>query len=237
MDEFYLRRHQEIKKLAAYCHRRIKKDQVVLDYLKSRKVLPQTIDSFQIGVFPKDLREILSKLDNDVLIKTNIIYNASASVFKTYYPLVIPVLDVNGYYVGIAGRTLLPNKEREAIGIAKYKNSSYDKADALFCLSRAIPEIRKQNKAIVVEGHFDAISSHQAGITNTVATCGTALSKKHVILLARYTDNIDLMFDNDPPGNKAAERALLKRSKPDLKMVRTLPPEPFKDIDEYLASL
>ena len=90
----------------------------------------------------------------------------------------------------------------------------YTKGKILYGLSFAKDEIRRQDKAILVEGYIDLISLYQNGIKNVVAVSGTALTEDQVLLLSRYTKNIVLLFDADTAGIKASMRSielLLKR--------------------------
>ena len=115
--------------------------------------------------------------------------------------------------VAFAGRVL--EAEQKA---AKYLNSPesliYIKGRILYGLSHAKDEIRKLDKAIIVEGYMDLISLFQNGIKNVVAVSGTALTDEQVQLLSRYTKNVVLLFDADTAGIKASMRSieiLLKR--------------------------
>jgi DNA primase len=127
----------------------------------------------------------------------------------------------------------------------KYLNSPetelFEKGKTLFALDKAKTAISKQDKAIIVEGYFDAIALHSAGITNAVASLGTALSLNQIRQLLRYTESkqIILNFDADKAGTNAAERAigeiasLAYRGDVNLRILR-LPDG--KDADEYLKS-
>ncbi|NEQ27179.1 MAG: toprim domain-containing protein [Microcoleus sp. SIO2G3] len=119
----------------------------------------------------------------------------------------IPICDLTGRVIGFGGRALGDEQP-------KYLNSPetplFDKGKTLFALDKAKAAIAKQDSAIVVEGYFDAIALHTAGISNVVASLGTALSIAQVRLLMRYCDSkqVVLNFDADAAGNKAAERAI-----------------------------
>ncbi|MGB3207249.1 MAG: toprim domain-containing protein, partial [Crinalium sp.] len=121
--------------------------------------------------------------------------------------LIIPIHDTQGRVIGFGGRTLSDEQP-------KYLNSPetelFDKGRTLFALDKAKDAIGKQDQAVVVEGYFDAIALHEAGINNVVASLGTALSLNQVKQLLRYTDSkrIILNFDADAAGTNAAERAI-----------------------------
>jgi DNA primase len=127
----------------------------------------------------------------------------------------------------------------------KYLNSPetevFSKGQHLFALDRAAEAIRRADGAVVVEGYFDAISLHAAGITHAVAALGTALSKQQIIQLCRCCDSkrLVLNFDADRAGVRAAERAidevehLALQGQLDLRVLQ-LPDG--KDADEYLRA-
>jgi len=121
--------------------------------------------------------------------------------------------------------------------VAKYLNSPessiYHKSRILYGLSHAKDEIRKQNRAILVEGYMDLISLHQNGIKNVVAVSGTALTDEQIQLISRYTKNIILLFDADNAGVKASMRSIELLLKQDMEVrVITLPQG--EDPDSYV---
>jgi len=120
--------------------------------------------------------------------------------------IVFPILSVQGRVMGFGGRLV---KDEDG---PKYLNSPetvvYRKSDVLYGLHAAKDAIRKQDAALVVEGYFDCLALHKHGFTNSVATCGTALTAGHVRMLLRYTQNLYPLFDADEAGRKAAGRAL-----------------------------
>jgi len=119
--------------------------------------------------------------------------------------LMFPVLDALGRVIGFGGRTLGDDP-------AKYLNSPesalFDKSRALYGIHAAKDEIVRQKTAVVVEGYTDCLMAHQFGVTNVVATLGTALTGEHAKALSRYADRIVLVFDADEAGRRAADRAV-----------------------------
>jgi len=229
------------EKLSGVCHELLYYDKNLFKYLTNRNLSARTIERYKLGAFPKDLRVLLNKMHSDELIDNGIIWNASESKFKydnIYYPVVIPIRDVNGRTIAVACRTLENDISRKELGIPKYKNSEYKKAHHLYGLDSAIDAIRKYDKVFVVEGYFDVISCHQSGIMNVVATGGTWLSKRQVALLSRYTENIVLLFDNDEPGRKSANKVinnLANSSFLKVNLMHKFTPNGYNDIDEYLC--
>ena len=226
--------------LADVCHRLLLDNDDLMRYLRDgRKMTDRTIKTYKLGAFPTDLRDLYSKHDMNPkeLREQGIIINADYSSFKLY-PIVIPVRDLSGKCIAIGCRTLLSEEKRKERGIPKYRNSVYKKTSHLFGLDTAIEAIRQLDKVFVVEGYFDAIQAQQHGMSNVVATCGTMFSEKQLITLARYTENICLLFDNDDPGRRSAKKIMDKFRNFDgsIKLIYAFTPNGHKDLDEYLSN-
>jgi DNA primase len=120
--------------------------------------------------------------------------------------LMFPILDAAGRVIAFGGRKIDEADE------PKYINSPetrlFSKSQTLYGLSQASQEIRKLNEVVVTEGYTDTIACHQAGIRNVVATLGTAMTREHATLLARYCTRVVLLFDGDDAGQRAADRAV-----------------------------
>ena len=121
--------------------------------------------------------------------------------------VIVPIHDRQGRVIGFGGRSLDGSEP-------KYLNSPetelFEKGKHLFGLDKATNAIRKDDRAVVVEGYFDVIALHAAGITNAVASLGTALSSQQITQLCRVSDSkrIVLNFDADGAGVRAANRAI-----------------------------
>lgn len=206
----------------------------LLYYLKSKRGLTdETIRSYRLGAFPKDLRILFEHIHPKDLKEAGIIWKADTSPFQ-YYPIVIPVRDFMGNAIAISGRCLLPEQKRKTLGLPKYRNSSYTKTAHLFGLDKAKDAIRELNKVFIVEGYFDVITAHQKGFRNVVATCGTLFSHRQLTVLARYTDNVCLLFDNDDPGQMSVKQVMNKLEGTEINIEYEFTPEGFKDLDEFL---
>ena len=120
--------------------------------------------------------------------------------------LVIPIRDERGQPVAFTGRTVNPTEVR------KYVNSpetaAYTKGRVLFALDLAREGIEKAGHAVLMEGQFDVISAHQHGVSNAVASSGTALTDEQIKLLKRFTEEVVLVFDSDSAGTKAGFKAI-----------------------------
>lgn len=148
----------------------------------------------------------------------------------------VPIRDRQGRVIGFGGRSLDGSDP-------KYLNSPetevFEKGKHLFGLDQAANAIRKDDRAVVVEGYFDVIALHAAGITNAVASLGTALSGQQITQLCRCSDGkrIVLNFDADRAGIRAANRAIGEVEQLALQgqlELRVLHTPSGKDPDEYL---
>ena len=220
--------------VSKFCHKRLLQDENVLKYLKNRKLTGETIEKFEIGLFPQDLRELYSIVSPEDLKKADIIYHASSSKFKTQ-DLIFPIKNVYGEYIAIAGRTRLSEKQRRRT--PKYINTIYAKSHNLFGLDLAKREILKERKVYVVEGYFDVITPYQNNIKNIVAVCGKYLSNRQIALLARYTNKIVLIFDNEEEAQQRANKIAEKKQYDGIEIIAKNPFKntEVKDIDEYLT--
>src|SRR5690606_35093356 len=211
----------------------------VRKYLKERKIKPQTITSFGLGYAFKGWENFLNyaktqKLNLNKLAQLGLLGKNNDGRFYDKFAgrLIFPIFSPNGRVVAFAGRILDPNEKA-----AKYLNSPessiYIKGRILYGLSFAKDEIRKSDKAIIVEGYMDLISLYQGGIKNVVAVSGTALTEEQVTLLSRYTKNAVLLFDADTAGIKASMRSIELLLKKDFEVkIAELPSG--EDPDSYI---
>lgn len=119
--------------------------------------------------------------------------------------IMFPITDLHGRTIAFGGRVV-------GSGEPKYLNSQetpiFHKSANLYALDRSRNNIVTSGTAVVVEGYTDVIALHEAGITNAVATLGTALTERHVKLLARFGKRVVYLFDGDEAGRRAALRAV-----------------------------
>ena len=183
-------------------------------YFQERKVKPQTMRAFGLGFALNGWENFLSfaqdkKIDMEKALSLGLVgQNKDGRLYDKFSGRIIfPIFSPNGRVVGFAGRIM---EKRE--NAAKYLNSPesliYVKGRILYGLSHAKDEIRRLDKAILVEGYMDLISLHQSGIKNVVAVSGTALTEEQVQLVSRYTKNVVLLFDADTAGIKASMRSI-----------------------------
>lgn len=121
--------------------------------------------------------------------------------------LMVPLCDPQGRVIGFTARLLIDDKNAP-----KYINTPqttlYDKSRHVFGLHHAKEAIRRSQFVVVTEGNLDVIASHQAGVRQTIAVAGTALTEQHLKILSRFTGDIRLCFDADRAGVAATERAI-----------------------------
>ncbi len=204
-----------------------------LDYLHSRGLTDETITKFRLGMSPdgwtglvnEAMRAQAAALGTQALAEAGLIkQRADSSPYDAFRNRVIfPIIDASGgggaaatnkgRVIAFGGR-ILAEKRDEAGNVveAKYLNSPdsklFNKSESLYGLNLARQQIIRTRTAIVVEGYMDVIACHQAGVTNVIATLGTALTPDHARILKNYAQTIVLVFDSDDAGRRAADRAL-----------------------------
>ena len=120
-----------------------------------------------------------------------------------------PLFDISGRVVGFSGR-ILPEfvKDEEAKYINSPETAIYHKSKMLFGLTIARNEIKKNKRVVIVEGELDMISSFAAGVSETVAIKGSALTSEMMDILSRLTANLVLALDADAAGEAAMKRSI-----------------------------
>lgn len=216
--------------------------QIAREYFQKRNIKIQTMRAFGLGYALNGWENLVSFLKQkninlEKALQLGLIgRNKDGRVYdKLAGRIIFPIFSPNGRVVAFAGRKL-----REDDTGAKYINSPesiiYVKGRVLYGLSFAKDEIRKLDKAIIVEGYMDLISLYQAGIKNVVAVSGTALTDEQAQLLSRYTKNVVLLFDADTAGITASMRSIeiLLRKDFDVK-IATLPAgeDPDSFVNKY----
>lgn len=189
-----------------------------LMYLRGRGLNDQTIKSWQLGFAPDDFHYLENFLVknypmDDVVLAGLVVKKEDGKTYDRFRGRVMfPILNIHGQVVGFTGRILKDQKDAQGNQAAKYVNSPetpiYNKSRELFGLFQAKNQIRKENRAVLVEGNMDVISSHQAGFNQTVASSGTALAGTQLQTLKRFTENLIFAFDTDSAGAQATRRAL-----------------------------
>lgn len=212
-----------------------------LKYLTERGISKKLIETFNIGFAPPGWDNLINYLikkkgyKEELLEKAGLINkkNNSEGYFDKFRGrIMFPLLDAGGKVVGFSGR-ILPVLEKE--NEPKYLNSPetelYHKGRMLFGFYQAKQAIREKKRAVLVEGQMDLVSSYGAGVTESVAVGGTALTEDQIEMISRLAKTIYLSFDADEAGLLAIKRAveMAEKRELDVKVVRI---EGGKDPDE-----
>lgn len=182
-------------------------------YLVSRGINDETIKNWRIGYAPDEWRLLHGHLeslgyDKEIIIRAGLAKKKAEGgepydVFRDR--IIFPLADQNGRIIAFSGRALSVRTE------PKYLNSPdtilFTKGEVLYGLDKAKDQVRKKNYAVLVEGQMDLVLSHQAGVSNTVASSGTAFTPAHFGRLKHLSSRIIIAFDGDAAGEKAAEKA------------------------------
>ena len=185
-------------------------------YLKDRKINEKLIESFGLGFSPTGWDGLTRFLrdkkgfSEKVIEKSGLGIRGKKGLYDRFRGRVMfPLLDSGGKVVGFSGR-VLPDFARK--NEPKYINSPetaiYHKSEMLFGLSQSKQEMRKKGRVVVVEGEIDMISSFAAGVGETVAIKGSALTEEMVERLARLVETVIFAMDADEAGEKAMKRSV-----------------------------
>ena len=204
------------------------------EYVKTRKLNNTTLKSFLIG-YSGTYNELYKHLKqkgfgDEEILASSLVNKTDRGQFIDRFRnrLIIPIMDIRGKVIAFGGRVLDKS-------LPKYINSPenivYSKGRNLFGLN--IAKKGNLDKIVIVEGYMDAISLYQRGITNVVASLGTALTEAQGRLLRKYAGQVIISYDSDAAGQAATLRGLeiLKNLGCD---VRILQMDDGKDPDEYV---
>ena len=199
----------------AYCLCKTDSGKTALEYLQKRGIEQKTIELFMLGYAPADWTGFFNfarkkGIPADLLVKAGLV---SPGREKGYYDrfrnrVIFPIFNISGKVAGFGGRAL---EEGEKSG-PKYLNSPetpvYEKGSLLYGLNLAREEIRREKKAVIMEGYTDVITAFQAGIKNVVASLGTALTVEQGRLLRFQAETVITAYDSDSAGEAATWRGL-----------------------------
>lgn len=212
-----------------------------MSYFVERGFRPEIIEKFELGYCINKSDDFTSaalkkgyKLE--FLEKVGLTKTKNDRSFDFFRGRVMfPIHSASGRVLGFGGRTLITDKK-----IAKYFNSPesiiYNKSKILYGLHFSKGDIIKYDNCFLCEGYTDVISMYQAGVTNVVASSGTALTKEQIGLIKRYTNNITILYDGDAAGIKASFRGIDLILEQGLNVKVILFPE-GEDPDSYAKSV
>ncbi len=226
--------HDVCNEVAEWCHEQLKKNPSVLQYLKERDISDQSISYFKIGYFPSGLlaiKNLINHMKNQNILVDDLLEAAILAQGKTvlYSPfedrIMFPIADTMGNYCGFGGRIFKPNDTRPKY-YNSHENEFFSKGSLLFGLDMAKRKIQDSGDVFLVEGYTDCVAMAQYGYQNTVATLGTACTLPHLKLLARYANNVYVLYDGDAAGKQAILRLtqLCWQANTELKVIE-LPPD------------
>jgi DNA primase len=186
---------------------------IALSYLKERGFNDSTIEKFEIGYSVKKIDDFSFNANKagykiNYLEKTGLtIVKESNNIDRFRGRIIFPIRSMSGRVLGFGGRILGASKN-----IAKYINSPesliYQKSKVLYGIFESKQSIVKEDNCYLVEGYTDVIKMYQSGITNVVASSGTALTESQIRLINRLTKNITVVFDGDEAGSRATLRGI-----------------------------
>jgi DNA primase len=186
---------------------------VGLGYFRQRGFRDDIIKKFQLGYSPEQ-RDAFTKQAQLHGYKIEFLEKTGLSIVRDDYKadrfrgrVIFPIHSLSGKVIAFGGRVLKTDAKT-----AKYLNSPeseiYHKSRILYGIYQARQEMVRQDRTYLVEGYTDVLSFHQSGITNVVASSGTALTVDQIRLMARFTPNITIIYDGDPAGIKASIRGI-----------------------------
>jgi DNA primase len=222
------------KDVEEYCAESLysKEGALALAYLEKRGFAGEIISRFKLGYMPKfpEITRFKDKYRDDVLYASGIFSKGTGSMFRER--LIIPIRSANGACIALSGRALV------SVEKGKYINSPetpiFIKHKTLYNLDKAMSHIQKSKSCWLVEGYFDAIRMAAAGIENTVAIMGTAISKENIAQISRHVEEYNLLLDGDRAGINAMEKSYAGALKADIYPNIVLLPE-GEDPDSFIA--
>ncbi len=208
-----------------------------LQYYLNRGLSLKTIRHFGLGYAPNQWDSLLKHLKSQGfnvgdMVAAGVVRKGEKGYYDYFRNRVItPIIDVRGNFIAFGGRVLDDSKP-------KYINTSdtivYKKTNEVFGLNFA--KDSGKDSLILCEGYMDVIAMHQAGFTNAIAGCGTALTNEQVRLISRYAKEVILVYDNDEAGQKALNKAISLFDQIDIDIsIPTL--SGGKDPDEIIKNL
>jgi DNA primase len=202
-----------LEKAAAFYERYLwetESGRVAREYLERRGLRPEVCKVFRVGYSPDEWRGIHRRAVKEgftdrELEEAGLVIRQPGKIYDRFRGrLMFPLIDHRGRVVGFGGRTLKDETP-------KYLNSPegplYQKGHLLYGLYQARRAIAEHDEVVVVEGYTDVLGLVQAGVTNVVASMGTALTEAQVGLMTRFTANLTFMFDADRAGTEAMLRS------------------------------
>ncbi len=198
---------QQVAKFYVQQLRDSNKDDLAVQYFKSRGVSGEVARDFLLGYAPDQWRLLVNQFDVGLLKQAGLVIEKdNGRIYDRFRGrIMFPIRDRRGRVLAFGARVLDD-------GVPKYLNSPetpvFQKSNEVYGLYELLEKKGRPAQILLVEGYMDVIALAQFGIRNAVATLGTAPSRAHFDLLFRFTAEIVLCFDGDGAGLKAAWRAI-----------------------------
>lgn len=196
----------------AFFRNQLAREEHAKAYCERRGITEETIQLWELGFAPDEGSALATHLrkKSHSLSESRVLFLVDQDTSGGYFDrfrgrLMFPIRDERGDLVAFGGRIL-------GDGQPKYVNSGdtplFKKSRTLYGMYRAKETIAKERIAILTEGYLDVIACHKAGLTNAIASLGTALTEEHAKMLKRWCDGVIVLYDSDAAGQKAADRAI-----------------------------
>lgn len=214
---------EEMFRLVSWAHKKyedllfsLPADAPALQYMAERGYTTGRMREWSLGFAPDDWKFLTTPIINmgkhEYGVSAGLLYSQSGKTWDFMRNrIIIPIHDHNGQLVGLAGR-ILPAEDEQHKKQPKYLNPCeslvYQKKKVWYGLYQAIPAIKENGFAYIVEGYMDVQSMHDGGVCNTVASCGTEIDELQVKLLKRYTEHACIFYDGDKPGTDKAMKQI-----------------------------
>lgn len=198
-----------LEKIASFYHHKLLTSPQVLEYVYQRGISKESIERFNLGFCGAGFESVrfADELNaRSEAIELGVLGRDGERVYARFFErLMFPICSTNGSVVGFGGRIMQGENQ------AKYINSPqtkvFNKSKLLYAYNIAKESVFRQKQIIITEGYIDVIMLHQAGISNAVATLGTALTSEHLPLLNRGEPRVIVSYDGDSAGINAAFKA------------------------------
>jgi len=182
------------------------------DYLAKREISEAMVTEFRLGYAPggaNPLHQYLTQMgytDQEMLAAGAIVASDDGNISDCFRNrLIFPIVDIKGRVTGFGGRVL-------GDSLPKYLNTPqtelFDKSGSLYAINLAAPEIRRAERAVLMEGYMDVIAAHQFGYRNVIAAMGTAVTERQIGAIKRLTRHLVLALDADAAGLTAMRRCV-----------------------------
>ncbi|MFA4817870.1 MAG: DNA primase [Parcubacteria group bacterium] len=187
----------------------------IIKYLYDRGLKDEALKEFRLGYAPKGWRNLLQFLEKrgyktEEINKTGLLVKKENNSYYDRFRdrIIFPIADVNGKVVGYSARVAPGGDESQAKYVNTPETEVYHKSKILYGINTARQEMRQKDFVLLVEGNTDVIAAWQAGLKNTVAVSGTALTSEQVGIIKRYTDKVKMLFDMDSAGENATKKSI-----------------------------